>query len=58
MKNLKVLIGFTGILMISSVSCNTDFLNTQPLDKISSEATWGDAALSDAFVLGVYSYLG
>ena len=58
MKNLKLLIGFTGILMISSVSCNTDFLNTQPLDKISSEATWGDAALSDAFVLGVYSFLG
>ena len=31
---------------------------SQPLDKISSEATWADGALSQAFVFGVYSYLG
>lgn len=58
MKNYKLIIGFAGLMLVSSVSCNRDFLNTQPLDKISSEATWGDAALSEAFVLGVYSYLG
>ncbi len=39
-------------------SCNQDFLNTQPLDKISSEATWGDGPLSEAFIFNVYSYLG
>jgi len=39
-------------------SCNTDFLNTKPLDKISSDATWSDGALSQAFVFNVYSYLG
>ncbi len=40
------------------LSCNKDFLNTQPLDKISSEATWADGALAQAFVFNVYSYLG
>ena len=39
-------------------SCNTDFLNTKPQDRISSDATWADGALSTSFVLGVYSYLG
>jgi starch-binding outer membrane protein, SusD/RagB family len=40
------------------VSCNRDFLDTQPLDKISSEATWKDGALSEAFIINVYSFLG
>lgn len=39
-------------------SCSDDFLNTQPLDKISSEATWADGPLSQAFVFNVYSFLG
>jgi hypothetical protein len=39
-------------------SCDQDFLNTQPLDKISSEATWGDGPLSEAFIYNVYSFLG
>lgn len=41
-----------------SYSCNNDFLNTQPLDKISSDATWADGPLSQAFVFNVYSFLG
>lgn len=39
-------------------ACNDDFLDTQPLDKISSSATWSDGTLSEAFVFSVYSYLG
>ena len=39
-------------------SCNSDFLSTKPLDKISSEATWADGALSEAFIFNVYSFLG
>ncbi|MDW3648733.1 MAG: RagB/SusD family nutrient uptake outer membrane protein [Bacteroidia bacterium] len=41
-----------------SYSCSNDFLNTQPLDKISSDATWADGPLSQAFVFNVYSFLG
>ena len=43
---------------LTPMSCNSDFLNTQPLDKISSEATWADGPLSEAFVFNVYSFLG
>ncbi|MEX0287802.1 MAG: RagB/SusD family nutrient uptake outer membrane protein [Flavobacteriaceae bacterium] len=39
------------------LSCNKDFLDTQPLDKISADATWADGALSEAFVFNVYSFL-
>lgn len=46
------------ISMVLAVSCNQDFLNTDPLDKISSEATWADGPLSEAFVFNVYSFLG
>jgi len=45
-------------LAILQISCNDDFLNTEPLDKISSDATWADGALSQAFIYNVYSYLG
>ena len=38
-------------------ACNEDFLETKPLDSISADATWADAALSQAFVFNVYSYL-
>jgi len=56
MKNFKLLI--VTALMVSGISCKQDFLNVQPKDKISSEATWADGALSEAFIFGVYSYLG
>ncbi len=38
-------------------SCKKDFMNLQPLDQISSDQTWGDAALAETFVTGVYSGL-
>ena len=43
---------------LTLAACEGDFLNTQPLDKISSEATWSDGALSEAFIFNVYSFLG
>ncbi len=53
---------FAAVLLVSSMtlmkSCNKDFLNTDPLDRISSDATWADGALSEAFVFNVYSFLG
>lgn len=44
--------------LITFVSCDDDFLNTEPLDRISSDATWADGALSEAFVFNVYTFLG
>lgn len=40
------------------VSCNDNFLDTKPLDEISSSATWADGPLSQAFIYNVYSFLG
>ena len=45
-------------LFVLLTACNDDFLDTSPLDKISSSATWSDGTLSEAFVFSVYSYLG
>ena len=60
MKNLKTLSLYSclAMMLLYGVSCNNDFLDTVPLDKISSEATWSDAALAEAFVFNVYSFLG
>ncbi|HEX5151019.1 MAG TPA: RagB/SusD family nutrient uptake outer membrane protein [Parafilimonas sp.] len=44
------------ILFISIISsCNQDFLNTTPQDRVSADVTWTDGALSTAFVNGVYN---
>ncbi|MBI1225780.1 MAG: RagB/SusD family nutrient uptake outer membrane protein [Bacteroidetes bacterium] len=44
--------------VILPLSCKDNFLDTKPLDKISSDATWADGPLSQAFVFNVYSFLG
>lgn len=57
---MKKTIKITGILLLSILlytSCNTDFLNTEPKDKIASSATWADGPLSTAFIYNVYSFL-
>ena len=46
------------VFMMVPISCSQDVLNTQPLDKISADATWADGSLSEAFVFNVYSFLG
>jgi len=46
------------LLLLLLVSCKDDFLNTEPLDSISSEATSADGPLSQAFIYNVYSFLG
>ncbi len=38
-------------------ACKKDFLNTRPLDEVESSDVWNDAALSEAFVNGVYGGL-
>src|SRR5882762_11660177 len=57
MKNI-IKVGFLLACLALPFSCNTDFLNTKPIALVSSTATWKDGPLSQAFVFGVYSYLG
>ena len=60
MKKIKdiSLLGCLLAVVLFAASCSQDFLDTRPLDKISSDATWSDAALAEAFVFNVYSFLG
>jgi starch-binding outer membrane protein, SusD/RagB family len=58
MKKVIFVFASAAILVVFILSCSKNFLNTQPKDKISSEATWADGPLSQAFIYGVYSFLG
>jgi len=58
MKKLLPIFCFLVVSLLVVISCKKDFLNTKPLDSISSEATWADGPLSQAFIYGVYSFLG
>lgn len=43
---------------LTFASCNSDFLNTEPLTEISESAVWTDPALAEAFVTGTYQGFG
>ena len=43
---------------MTMLSCNGDFLNTEPQTEISESAVWTDPALAEAFVTGIYQGLG
>ena len=58
MKQFKAILLLLTICVVGYFSCKQDFLDTLPLDKISSEATWKDGPLSEAFLVNVYSFLG
>jgi hypothetical protein len=49
---------FCVLIMAIAAACERDFLNTKPLDKVSSEDAWKDGALAEAFITGIYSGLG
>ncbi len=55
---MKFIFGCLSVVLVFTVSCNKDFLNTKPLSSVSSEATWADGPLSQAFIYGVYAHLG
>ena len=51
----------TATLLLAStlvLSCNDEFVNTQPLDQVAGTAVWTDASLAEAFVTGIYAGLG
>ena len=58
MKKIIFRLSCLGMMLLVINSCSDDFLNTTPQDRVVSEATWADAALSQAFVFNVYSFLG
>lgn len=45
---------FLGISLFLVSSCNTDFMNVTPRDRISDAAVWSDPALTEAFVNEIY----
>ncbi len=51
---------FTTLLavLLATGACDSDYLATEPLDRIPSDATWADGALAQAHVFNVYSFLG
>ena len=54
LKNISI-IACIGMLF---TACKRDFLNTKPLDRVSSADAWKDGPLADAFVTGIYAGLG
>ncbi|SFT78875.1 Starch-binding associating with outer membrane [Algoriphagus locisalis] len=56
-RNIKYIIAVFAA-SLTFASCNSDFLNTDPLGEISQSAVWGDPALADAFVTGIYQGFG
>ncbi len=58
MRKIKSIFGLLALVLISSLACKKNFLNTTPLSSVSSQATWSDGALSEAFIYGVYANLG
>ena len=57
----KIILLYTVLVFLSTAafySCKKNFLNTQPLDQISSDVTWTDGPLSEAFVTGIYDGFG
>lgn len=56
----KLLLYFTIPLVTGTLftACDRDFLNTKPLDKVSSADAWKDGPLAEAFVTGIYAGLG
>ena len=45
-------------IVLMQLSCSEGFLDTQPLDRISSDATWADGPLAEAFTYNIYASLG
>ncbi|HMH23233.1 MAG TPA: RagB/SusD family nutrient uptake outer membrane protein [Puia sp.] len=52
----SICVVFSGVALLTA--CKRDFLNTQPLNQISADATWADGGLSEAFVTNIYNGLG
>ncbi|WP_276485126.1 RagB/SusD family nutrient uptake outer membrane protein [Paraflavitalea pollutisoli] len=58
---MKKLLKYITLPVVASMlltGCKQEFLDTKPLDKVSSADAWKDAALAEAFITGIYAGLG
>lgn len=58
MKNSIIIVLVSIALLSFPISCSTDFLNTDPPDRVSTEAVWADGPLAEGVIFDLYSYLG
>lgn len=58
MKRYKILVASLLAFSVVVTSCNDDFVNTEPLNELSENAVWTDAALAEAFVSEIYAGFG
>ena len=58
MKRILKNISFVILAGVLFGACKRDFLNTQPLDRVSSADAWKDGPLAEAFITGIYAGLG
>jgi starch-binding outer membrane protein, SusD/RagB family len=56
MKNRLII--FMTLMLMLPLACDTDFLDTKPVASVPADVAWSDGALSQAFVFGIYSFLG
>src|SRR3954462_7914218 len=49
---------FCVLLLVIAGSCKREFLNTKPLDKVSSTDAWKNGDLAKSFITGIYAGLG
>ena len=57
MNHILKYLSFVLLVGVTMAACNSDFLDTKPLDKVSGDAVWSDQALAEAFVTDVYNGL-
>ncbi|PQV57304.1 putative outer membrane starch-binding protein [Sediminibacterium magnilacihabitans] len=58
MNKITYSVAIMALLSTTIAACKKGFMDTKPLSTISADATWADGPLSQAFVFGIYSYLG
>lgn len=55
MKNIVKFLSLGLVIGAVTAGCNSDFLDTKPLDKVSGEAVWSDPALAESFCTATYN---
>lgn len=55
-KNIKHILGYL-FLLLAIAGCEKDFLDSKPLDSISSDAVFKDKQLSQAYLFNIYDYM-
>src|SRR5690606_34846955 len=57
MKRIRNII-YMVLMGMVCMSCNDDFVSTQPLGEVPEEVVWADGALAEAFIFEIYNGLG